>query len=390
MHEYISEFESWEKAFLFITKQSQEKRIIIVIDEFPYLANTNKSILSILQNTIDHNLIESNIHLIICGSSMSFMENEVLGYKSPIYGRRTTEIKVEPFDYYDSSKFFPNYSNEEKMIAYGILGGIPQYLLQFDPNQSIENNIKDKILRKYSYLYSESLNFLKQELREPSYYNTIIEAIANGASKMNEIVTKVNSESSKVGIYLNVLIELRIIKKIKPINDKINSRKSIYRIEDNFFNFYYKFIYPYKSLIEMEQIDYLYKNKIENELSNYMGKIFEKICMEYIERMNKSASFSFIIEEIGTWWGNNPILKREEEIDIIALGNDSILYSECKWTNSKVTKAHINSLREKSRLLVLKENNLYALFSKSGFNKELVKEDDLYLYNLDSLFDFEN
>ncbi|WP_066827657.1 ATP-binding protein [Clostridium tepidiprofundi] len=371
MLDYMSSFESWEKAFLFLNKKAQDTPLVLVIDEFPYIAMANKSIPSLMQNLIDHNLKNSKLFIIICGSSMSFMEKEILSYKSPLYGRRTSQMKIEPFDFFDSRIFLQNYSIQNQVISYGIVGGIPQYLQKFKDNISVEDNIKYNLLEKSSYLHEEPLNLLKQELREPALYNSLIEAIATGNSRLNDISTKVGEDSSKCSNYLKSLIELEIIQKEIPIGEKETSRKTIYSIKDNLFRFWYRFIFNNSTLIEQEMIDYVYDKKIKPELNDFLGNTFEKICMDYLKHRNKKMELPFVFEKIGRWWGNNPIKKRQEEIDILAVSKDSALIGECKWRNELLNMKVVNSLIEKSQVLNY-ENKYFIFFSKSGFTESVI------------------
>ncbi len=370
MSEFMSSFESWEKAFLFIHKKAQEDPLVLVIDEFPYIAMANKSIPSLLQNLIDHTLKDSKLFLIICGSSMSFMEKDVLSYKSPLYGRRTSQMKIEPFDFFDSVKFFPSYSIENKIISYGVVGGIPQYLQKFKESFSIDDNIKNNLLEKSSYLHEEPLNLLKQELREPALYNSIIESIATGSSRLNDIATKVGEDSSKCSNYLKALVELEIIEKEIPIGEKATSKKTLYSIKDSLFRFWYRYIFTNSTLIEQEMIEYVYEKKIKPDLSDFLGNTFEKVCVDYLKHKNKKMELPFVFEKIGRWWGNNPIKKRQEEIDILAVDKNTALVGECKWRNELLNMNVVNSLIEKSQALNY-ENKYYIYFSKSGFTEEV-------------------
>lgn len=388
MKDFITTFETWEKAFMFLAKQSKDKQFVVVIDEFPYIANANKTIPSMLQNMIDHHLKETKLFFIICGSSMSFFEKEVLSYKSPLYGRRTAQFKIEPFDFYDSSKFFTDYSIEEKVKAYGILGGIPQYLLKFNSKVTIEENIKEEILNRTAYLHEEPKNLLKQELREPATYNSIIEAISKGATKINEISTKTGEPSDKCGKYIKTLLELRIVSKETPIGEKESTRKSIYKIEDNLFRFWYRYVFDNVTLIEQEMVDYVYNKKIEPDINAYLGFIFEDICVQFLKKKNRSMELPFVFENIGRWWGNNPIKKRQEEIDILAISKENAIFGECKWKNEVIDINVVNSLMEKSSLLNYK-NKYYVFFSKSGYSNGVIEyaknNDNVMLYDLDTI-----
>lgn len=367
----VSRFESWEKAFLFLAQQAKDKRLVVVIDEFPYIVNSNKSIPSLLQNLIDHHLKDTKLFLIICGSSVSFIEKEILSYKSPLYGRRTAQLIVEPFNFFESRKFFPNYDFENQVIAYGVLGGIPQYLNNFDSTKDVYENIKTKILDKASYLYEEPKLLLRHEVREPSLYNSIIEVIASGSSKLNEISTKVGVDTDKCSKYISTLIDLKILEKITPVELKDKSRKSIYKIKDNFFRFWYRFVFTNKALIEQGLIDEVLENKIKPFMNEFIGEVYEEICMDYLKILNKKKKLPFIFEKIGKWWGNNPYKRREEEIDIVALDKNNIIFGECKWQNKKVDISVLNSLIEKSALFNY-QNKYYILFSKSGFTDDVI------------------
>ncbi|MGB9812774.1 MAG: ATP-binding protein [Thermovenabulum sp.] len=390
---FVSRFESWEKAFLFIAEQAKDRRIILVIDEFPYIVNANKTIPSLLQNLIDHHLKNTKLFFIICGSSVSFIEKEVLSYKSPLYGRRTAQMVIEPFNFFESRKFFPRYDFEDQVMAYGILGGIPQYLNNFDDTKDIYENIKAKILDKVSYLYEEPKLLLKQEVREPAMYNSIIEAIASGCSKLNEISTKVGVDTDKCSKYISTLIDLKIIEKISPVEIKEKSRKSIYKIKDNFFRFWYRFVFPNKDLIEMGLSKEVIENKIKPYINEYLGGVYEEICVDYLKLLNKNRKLPFVFEKIGKWWGNNPYKRREEEIDIVAFDKNNILLGECKWKNTKIDKSILNNLIEKGCVFDY-DNKYYFLFSKSGFTDDLIRyaqsSDNIFLIDNKEIYDKTN
>ncbi|MGN1296104.1 MAG: ATP-binding protein, partial [Bacilli bacterium] len=209
-HTYIASFQSWTAAFDYISKKVTD-RTAIIIDEFPYIVQENPTIKSILQHTIDHDWKNKNIFLILCGSSVSIMENEIMGNKSPLHDRQTSTLEIKPFDYYESAAFFPDYSNEHKLISYGILGGIPRYLEAFNPKIDIQTNIASNIIKEGSYLYEEPDNLLKAELRETNIYNSILSAIASGRNKIIEIANYIHEDKAKVAKYLLILQTLRLV-----------------------------------------------------------------------------------------------------------------------------------------------------------------------------------
>lgn len=364
-------FASWEDAFDYIAQISKNERLVLVIDEYPYLASSYRPISSILQAHIDSQFKDGKLFLILCGSSMSFMEEQVLSYKSPLYGRRTAQFKITPFNFFDSLPFFKTFSNEEKAVLYGITGGIPEYLIKINPSQSVSENIVNLYLKPSGFLFEEPTNLLKQELREPATYNGIIEAIAQGASRLNEIATKCGIESNKCAKYLSSLISLGIVKKEFPVTEsKATSKKSIYRLDDMMFRFWYRFVFPNLSTIEAGLGTVVYDFDVEENLSAYMGLVFEDICTQYIFKEIRRNNLPFFPEKVGRWWGNNPKQRRQEEIDILAYRKNSALFCECKWKNSPVDRDVLDDLSEKINLFGY-ENTWCWLFSKAGFTKKL-------------------
>lgn len=361
-----SSFASFQAALEYVFQLAQKKRLVLVIDEYPYVARASKSFASTLQLLIDKNKDSSKLFLILCGSSMSYMEDNVLAYKAPLYGRRTAQLKIQPFDFSESCRYFENFSGEDKALAYGIMGGTPQYLMQLDDRLSIEDNIKNTHLNPASSIFEEPNNLLKQEVREPAIYNAVITAIATGASKMNEISGKIDEDTSVCATYIKNLISLGIVKKEMPYGEK-SGRKTIYSIEDNMFRFWYRFVPGNTSLISRGAADLAY-SRIAPELSAYMGGVFEEICKQYLWRLLLAGKCAVSFTELGRWWGTNPKTRTQEEIDIMGTDKDSALFGECKWTNDKVDLGVLETLVERSSLFHFKRTHFY-LFSKSGFTK---------------------
>ena len=378
-----------------IFESAKKKKMILIIDEFPYLAKSDKSIMSKLQTLIDNYQDKTKLFLIVCGSSISFMEEKVLSYKAPLYGRSTGQMKIEPFGIKETQKYIQTYSNTDKVMIYAIFGGIPAYLRFINSKKNLQTNIINNFFDKDNVIYDEPKNLLKEELREPAVYNSIITAIATGSSKLNEIATKTGIEKSKIIIYLKKLIELQIIKKEQPITEKENSRKSIYELNDNLFKFWYRFIAQNKTSIEFDDDkERLYNEIIKPYLEDYTGKIFEEICKQYFLRnISSKDKTPFIYNQIGRWWGTNPKLRQEEEIDLLFYTNDNkrACFVECKWKNQKVGMDVLNELIRKAELLNQFDEKNYALCSKSGFKQEVVeyaKENkNVWLYELDDILE---
>lgn len=363
-------FLDFQAALEYVFELARTKRIVLVMDEYPYVARACKSLASTLQLLIDRNKDTSKLFLILCGSSMSYMEDHVLAYKAPLYGRRTAQLKIQAFDFFEARCFFPKFGDYDKALAYGIVGGTPQYLMQLNDTLSIEENIKNTYLNPVSSFFEEPGNLLKQEVREPAIYNAVITAIAAGASKMNEISGKIDEDTSVCAAYIKNLITLGIVKKETPYGEK-SSRRTIYSIEDNMFRFWYCFVPGNTSVISRGAADLAY-SRIAPGLSSYMSGVFEDICKQYLWRLLLEGRCAVNFSDIGRWWGTNPKTKAQEEIDIMGTDRDSALFGECKWTNEKVDLGVLETLVERSALFNYRKNHFY-LFAKAGFTKGCIE-----------------
>ncbi|MDO4317347.1 MAG: ATP-binding protein [Lachnospiraceae bacterium] len=361
-----SAFASFQSALEYVFELAKTKRIVLVIDEYPYVARASKSLASTLQLLIDKNRDSSKLFLILCGSSMSYMEDHVLAYKAPLYGRRTAQLKIKPFDFLEACRCFTRFSDIDKALAYGIVGGTPQYLMQMDDKLSIEDNIKNTYLNPSSSIFEEPNNLLKQEVREPAIYNAVITAIAAGCTKMHEISQKIDEDTSVCATYIKNLITLGIVKKESPYGEK-SSRKTIYSIEDNMFRFWYRFVPENTSIISRGAADLAYK-RIAPGLSSYMGGVFEEICRQYLWKLLLDGKCAVNFGDLGRWWGTNPKTRAQEEIDIVGTDKDAAVFAECKWTNEKVDLGVLETLVERSDLFRFKQKHFY-LFAKTGFTK---------------------
>ena len=365
-------FSSYDELLTYIDGICMERRLILVIDEYPYLASSYKAISSLLQAHIDHSWQNSQLFLILCGSSMSFMEEQVLGYKSPLYGRRTAQFKIHPFTFFEARQMLAAFTSEEQAVLYGVTGGIPEYLSRINPRISLDKNLIELFFDESGRLFEEPVNLLKQELREPATYHSIISAIAGGASRLNEIAGKTGLETSGCSNQIASLIALGIIRKETPVTEPATSRKTIYRLEDSMFLFWYRFVRPNISGITRGIGETIYYQMVTPNISDFMGHIFEDICIQYLYHPQIYATLPFLPGSIGKWWGNNPVAKRQEEIDIMAVQDDQALLGECKWRNADINMEILRQLLERGNLFHYAKQ-YYMLFSKTGFTKD-VKE----------------
>lgn len=388
---YISTFDDWEKAFrAMLDLPYGDTKKLVVIDEFPYLCRSNKSIPSILQNLWDAEFRESNLMLILCGSAMSFIEKELLAEKNPLYGRATGIYKMKEMGFYDAAKFFPHYSERDKILAYAVLGGIPHYLRQWDPERPVSENIKRNILTKGCILYSEVEFLLHQELRETPIYNSIIEAVALGSTRLNEISQKsLLEDTSKTSVYLKNLIELGIVAREFSVDartkEQANTSRGTYRLTDNFFRFWYAFGFANFSQLEDGDVEGVYQYVIEPALHQFASFAFEDVCREFIREKQKKNELPFRYAKMGRWMGKTTVrdekadygLRRAEtEIDLLGVDREAknYLVGECKFKAAPFSYTeYLNTL---AKLTPLKKNATfyYALFSESGFDEKIAAE----------------
>ena len=401
---YISEFADWEKAFravLDLPYGNQKK--LLVIDEFPYMCRGNKSIPSILQNLWDAELRDSNVMIILCGSAMSFIEKELLSEKNSLYGRATGIYKMKEMGFYDAIKFFPEYSDRDKVLTYAVLGGIPHYLRQWNPKLSVDENIKRNILTKGCILYSEVEFLLHQELRETPIYNSIIEAVALGNTKLNDISQKsLLEDTAKTSVYLKNLMELGIVEREFSVDSKIKERantgRGTYRLTDNFFRFWYAFGFANYSQLEDGDVDGVYEYVVKPALHEFASFAFEDVCREFVRMLQKKNELPFRYSKIGRWMGKTTVRDEkasdglrtaETEIDLLCIGKDAreYLVGECKFKG--VPFSYSEYLDTLAKLTPLKEKSkfYYALFSESGFDQKIL---DCAAMNETQLYSLEN
>ncbi|MCL2317837.1 MAG: ATP-binding protein [Methanomassiliicoccaceae archaeon] len=386
----IGRIESFQEAFDTIAELAAQEKFVFVIDEFPFAVKSDPSIMSRLQHLIDHKLKKTDIMMIFSGSSMSFMEKQVHGYKSPLYGRRTGQIKLLPFRYDEIEKWFPTYTPEELALTFGVIGGVPSYLGQFSGKVSVKQNILNEIMKKDAMLFEETTNLMKQELSEPKTYNSIIAAIAQGRTKLSEISTAVGVETGPLTTYIDNLISLGIIKKERPILSDV-SKKTLYLIADNYFRFWYRFVLKNTVTILSGKMPEEYDSAVGQHLSEYMGLAFEEMCKEFL--LYRDEKLPFNVSQIGQWWGGDPISKSQVQIDIVALSSDSdkVIFGSCKYRSEKTSVSDLNELKASAEAMGGTFKKVYYyIFSKSGFSPSLIKaaekDDSVRLIPLNELY----
>ncbi len=379
-------YEDWDSFFQYLWEKVKDKRVVVIFDEFPYLIQQNKALPSILQQYWDEKLSKTKIFLILCGSSISMMENEVLGYRSPLYGRRTGQMKIEPLSFKDAIKFFQPYKFVDKIRGYSIVGGIPAYLLKINSEKNIVGNIVENFIVKEKFLYGEALFLLREELKEPRTYFSILKSIASGKRKLNDIVLDSTLERNVVGKYLDILRDLRIVDRLVPVTEKHpeKSKRGLYIISDYYLKFWFTFIHPNMDYIDSGKTEKV-KDLIMENLDAYVSRVFEDVCIELLKDMSIKGRLPMEIERIGSWWDG------KEEIDIVAINEktNELLVGEAKWSNKPAGLDVFHELKRKADLIPIKGKRYFTLFSRAGFAnsvKAIAKaENNIYLYDLNTI-----
>ena len=375
-----AKFSSVESVLDIITsKMPDDKKTILVIDELPYWADKDEALLSVLQKYIDTKWADKNMMLILCGSALSFMENKVLSEKSPIFGRRDSQIKLEAFNYRDSALFVPNYTTEEKAVCYGVTGGVAKYLSLFDPKRSLDENIVRLFFTADGYLYDETRNLLIQEFSDVTLVNNVIEQIASGENALNNIASKVREKDATVLYSLEKLIGIGLVEKKGCITEEKNKKKTQYVLKDHMFKFWYQFIPKAVSVIELGQGREYYEKIVKPQIHSFMGSVFEEMCRYYTLEQGIKGTYGSFLTQAGTWWGVELLMdedgkRRAQTADIDVVGISSIdksaVIGECKFKNEKIDKEIYDTLRRRSKLISGNYHvSRFLLFSLSGFTK---------------------
>nr|WP_027872283.1 ATP-binding protein [[Eubacterium] cellulosolvens] len=387
-------FPSLESVLDILTEKvkNTDEKMVLVIDELPYWAEKNNALLSVFQKYIDTQWLDQNMMIILCGSALSFMEKKVLSEKSPVFGRRDSQIKLDAFDYKDSALFVPAYTAEEKAICYGVTGGVAKYLALFDPEKSLDENIIRLFFQADGYLFDETKNLLTQEFSDVTLVNNIIEQVADGSNTINLIAQKIHEKDTTVLYSLEKLIDVGLIERKRCITEEKNKKKTQYVLKDHMFKFWYQFIPKAISVIELGKGSVYYEKVVKPQLHFFMGSVFEEMCRYYTLSKGIEGTFGSFITETGTWWGVEPMKDAEgkwyqqsADIDVVGISaiDKTAVIGECKFKKEKIDKEIYETLLRRSKLL----SGTYAvtrllLFSLSGFTKWF---DDAKLSNVELL-----
>ena len=360
----------YEEVFDRLNKLSRTDRVVLIIDDYQFLVASNKEISEIICRHIDQKLSTGQLMIILCGSSEAVMESETLGYDSPFHGRRTAQIKLDPLTFFEAKRHYSNFSSFDIAVIYGVTGGIPKYLNMMDPDLPVEENIKRTFFNASSALFDEPANFLRREVRDLSYYNAILKAIAKGNNKNSEIASAVGLETSACTAYLRNLISFGLVGKFTPVTEKAG-KKTIYEIDDSMFRFWYRFVPDNLSLIHSGMVDRIWRG-VALGIPSFMSKVFEDICRQWVVMRNESGNMPARFVEIGRWWGYDLVSKNDTVIPIVAYSDDDhAIFGDTVWSDEPTDADALRSLEERSRLFRYPNRHLY-LFSRSGFTDECI------------------
>ncbi len=391
-------FPDWRSAFSYIAtaaKQRGNEPFLLVFDEFPYAAETEPSLPSALQIAIDHELGGTGARIVLCGSNEGFMESEVLGRKSPLYGRRTMQLRVKPFDCFDAALMLPGLSPEQRIAYYATFGGTPYYLAQVDAGATYEENVAALMFDTSGILYEEPLMLLRQELREPALYNSILDAVGSGETSPKRIAERAGVNASSMSKYLKTLVALGIVEREVPFGENpATSRKAVYRLADPFFAYWYAFVSKSVGAIESGAGAAAARQAVSGQaLPTYVGGQFETVCRQWVLRQNAAGKLPFLASSFGRWWGSDPREKAETDIDLVAAdkASKSVLLGECKWRNSFNEAKAIEALEYRAPLVKGYTRRSFCLFTKnraSAATLEKVKSRaDLAVVSAGEMFD---
>jgi AAA+ ATPase superfamily predicted ATPase len=387
----LPSYSTFEAALDNAFRYAESHRIVLVIDEYPYLAQSYPGISSLLQNLIDRCKGSSHMMLVLCGSSMSFMEHQVLGSKSPLYGRRTAQLKVKPFDAFDSAAMLAPADAVRSVELYSLVGGVPLYLEQLDGSKSTEWNLANRILGLSRYLYAEPENYLSQEVRTPALYNAVISSVARGCTRPVDIKNDTGLSSSAVAGYLKSLEELGVIERIAPVGDA-NRKHARYRICDQLFLAHFSLIARYAELVERGMERQAAERIVRRDLSTYVGHAFEDVSRQWLTRQMTSGDVPVLPLEVGRWWGTDPRRREMVDVDVAAVGLDGELVAgECKWEARPTGSDVLGTLANRAELVCGGvSRTLLFLFSKSGFTDECkaaaLRRGNVRLVTVDEMF----
>ncbi len=378
------DFKTLEATLSFIFEKSTKEKIILVIDEYPYMRGNSDFLDSVIQGVIDEYKNKSKIKFILCGSYIDVME-QILSNKSPLYGRFTYKLNVKQMNYLESAMFYKNATNEDKVKYYSVFGGVPYYNQFIDDSLTVKENIINLIIGNKSRLLSEAEGFLNEEITKLNNANECFTAIAEGNVKFNDILQKSNvSSSPTLSDVLKKLINMDVIEKVYPINDE-SEKKSYYSIIERLSLFYYRYIFKRGSYFNVMTPEDFYDEFISEDFENYyVPKEFENISKQYLIIQNKNKKINPPLYKVGKYYYDLPKERKNGEFDVVTLSKNGYDFYEVKFTEKQLDDSVVNEEIYQLKNANIKYNKV-GFISKKGFN--ISNSKDYILITLDDMYD---
>lgn len=366
----------WLTVFKTLLEHKTKTKKIIVFDEFQYIGQSNSAFPSVMQKIWDTLLKDANVMLILCGSLVSLMKSQTLDYSSPLYGRRTGQIRLKQIPFAHYHEFFEGRTNNELLPFYAVTGGVPKYIETFRGYTDIYEAIEENVLNSQSFLYEEPFFLLQKEVSEIGSYFSLIKAIAAGNRKLADIAANLGLKQTGLTKYLKVLTDLDLIEREVPVTETApeKSKSGLYRLTDNFIAFWFKFVYPYRAYLEKGETKFVLSQIKKGFVQNYASFVFEDVCREKMWELSAANFWDFHFDKVGRYWS-----AKAGEIDIVALNStgEDLVLGECKYTSSPKGLSVLHALQEKADVMLKLTNAKrvqYVIFGTSGFTQGLTEK----------------
>jgi AAA+ ATPase superfamily predicted ATPase len=365
-------FPTWDAALDYVAERARDERLLLVLDEFPYLCEATPSLDTLIQRWWDRVHGSSQLAVVLAGSGLSFMEG-LTGVRGPLHGRRTGQVEVHPFDYLDAARFFPHLEPADRVRAYACFGGIPAYLQHWTAEGSLAGQVQQTILSPGHALFTEAEELLRTEFHQEALYASILRAVATGEQRPSDIARAVGKRSAdEIFDHLRRLQDLRFLRREVPVTEleRARTQRVLYRLADPYLRFWFRFVSPFRSFIQLGNGRQLWAEEIAPALDEFVARTtWEEVCVQHLWRRQQAGQLGVQFAQLGRWWNG------QDEIDLVGMwGGRVTLVGECKWTAAPVDVAVLSALRQKAAKLPIRGSALWVLASRSGFDSALLEQ----------------
>jgi len=365
-------YSTWGQAFEQVARMTKHERFALILDEFTYLMALEQGIAGVLQNAWDHHLKNSNVFVIISGSHLGMMERGILAYQAPLYGRATSKLLLQPLPFKATKGFFPKYHPDERVALYSIFGGVPAYWEQFDPGNSLDKNIKEKLLGDTNLMQDEPRLLLQDFVSEIHNYAAILRSIAQGYRTPKEIASSSGLNDKHISMYLSTLIGTGFVERRVPVTESASSRLGRHHITDPYLRFYYRFLSRRQSQLALGIVDQALE-EIKKHLVDFIGThTWEELCREWLVRASGKKILPFLPDQIGSFWN------RDAQVDVVGINtmDKTLILGECKWDRHLIDMDVLQKLIEKTDKVIPRDGQwkvYYLGFARRGWTADAQK-----------------